>query len=226
MTLLLIEDEKAMRETLQRTLSRKGWDVRTASDGEQGFELWKRLAPSVVLLDLSLPKLDGLNVLAKARESGLDSPVIILTARGTVGDKIIGLNLGADDYIPKPFDLDELEARINALIRRKNRKVNDNFSDEKQDLQVGRLKLNIASGAIVVDGNTLTFTPRESKMLSILMQRCGNVVTKEQLFNQIFLDELDVNIEAVEVVAYRLRKKIQGLNCEIVTLRGLGYLLK
>jgi two-component system, OmpR family, response regulator TctD len=118
MKLLLIEDNPAMQTTLQRALERRGMQVLTCGDGARALALWQASLPDAVLLDLSLPGRDGLLVLSDARAAGLTTPVIILTARGTVGDRIVGLNTGADDYLPKPFDLDELEARVRALVRR------------------------------------------------------------------------------------------------------------
>ncbi|WP_309680501.1 response regulator, partial [Polaromonas sp.] len=118
MKLLLVEDDPAMRTTLVRALSRLGWVIDVCVDGLQAQDQWRASEPDVVLLDLTLPGMDGLAVLASARQSGLSTPVLILTARGTVGDRVLGLNAGADDYLPKPFDLDELEARVRALRRR------------------------------------------------------------------------------------------------------------
>ncbi|MDO8376485.1 MAG: response regulator, partial [Aquabacterium sp.] len=118
MKLLLIEDNTAMQTTLQRSFERRGLQVVLCGDGARALDRWRASLPDVVLLDLSLPGRDGLQVLADARAEGLATPVIILTARGTVGDRILGLNTGADDYLAKPFDLDELEARVRALARR------------------------------------------------------------------------------------------------------------
>ena len=114
MKLLLVEDDPSMQVTLQRSLARSKIDVRVCGDGALALAHWRAVEPDVVALDLSLPNLDGLQVLAQARAEGLRTPVLLLTARGTVGDRIVGLNAGADDYLPKPFDLDELEARIRA----------------------------------------------------------------------------------------------------------------
>lgn len=119
MKLLLVEDDAAMRTTLVRALGRRGIQIEACGDGRVALEKWRAATFDVILLDLTLPGLDGLQVLEQARRGGLDTPVLILTARGTVGDRIIGLNTGADDYLPKPFDLDELEARLRALHRRR-----------------------------------------------------------------------------------------------------------
>ncbi len=118
MKLLLVEDNTAMQTTLRRSFERRGMQVVVCGDGARALDRWQASMPDVVLLDLSLPGLDGLSVLAAARAAGLATPVLILTARGTVGDRILGLNTGADDYLAKPFDLDELEARVRALVRR------------------------------------------------------------------------------------------------------------
>src|SRR5262245_17330006 len=119
MKVLLVEDDASMQTALKRALQNRGMEVALCSDGRAALEQWKSAAPDVAMLDLTLPGLDGLLVLEQARKSGLATPVLILTARGTVGDRIIGLNTGADDYLPKPFDLDELEARLRALHRRR-----------------------------------------------------------------------------------------------------------
>jgi two-component system response regulator TctD len=223
MRLLLIEDDAALQTSLQRTLERRGMRVLLCGDGLQALALWRQHLPDVVLLDLSLPGIDGLEVLAQARQRGMVTPVLILTARGTVGDRVIGLNTGADDYLAKPFDLDELEARVRALYRRNAGAA----SDLAPDLPTcGQLRLDTASGAIHQGFKVLDLTPRESRMMRTLMERVGRAVAKEQLFEVVFPDEPDVQYEAIEVVAYRLRKKLAGTGASLVTLRGLGYLLK
>lgn len=223
MRLLLIEDDPALQTSLQRTLERRGMRVQLCGDGLQALEIWRQQLPDVVLLDLSLPGIDGLEVLAQARQSGLATPVLILTARGTVGDRVIGLNTGADDYLAKPFDLDELEARVRALNRRSAGAGGEPVSDQ---VVCGPLRLDTASGAIHHGFKVLDLTPRELRMLRTLMERAGRAVAKEQLFEVVFPGEPDVQYEAIEVVAYRLRKKLGGIGVTLVTLRGLGYLLK
>ena len=219
MKLLLVEDDPAMQATLQRALGRKQIDVRVCGDGAAALAQWQALEPDVVALDLSLPGRDGLQVLADARAAGLRTPVLLLTARGTVGDRVLGLNAGADDYLPKPFDLDELEARLRALRRRQG------GADEPVP-EVGALRLDLASGAIYLRGEVLELTPREAALLRALMARPGHAVAKERLFSLVFPGEAEVQAEAIEVVAYRLRKKLAGSGASLVTLRGLGYLLK
>lgn len=219
MKLLLVEDDPAMQATLQRSLGRRQIDVRVCSDGAAALAQWQALAPDVVALDLSLPGRDGLQVLADARAAGLRTPVLLLTARGTVGDRVLGLNAGADDYLPKPFDLDELEARLRALRRRQG------GADEPVP-EVGALRLDPSSGAVYLRGEVLELTPREAALLRALMVRPGHAVAKERLLALVFPGEAEVQAEAIEVVAYRLRKKLTGSGASLVTLRGLGYLLK
>jgi two-component system response regulator TctD len=177
----------------------------------------------VVVLDLSLPGLDGLQVLEQARRQGLRTPVLILTARGTVGDRIIGLNLGADDYLPKPFDLDELEARLSALSRRRPTSSTELAASTQL---VGQLRYDKDSGAIYHRDQVLELTPRELALLQVLIVKPGHAVSKEKLFELVFPGEVDVQYEAIEVVVYRLRKKLLHTGVTLVTLRGLGYLLK
>ena len=222
MHLLLIEDDPALFTTLQRSLVRAQMRVDVCSDGAQALTHWNTLQPDVVVLDLSLPGVDGLDVLKQARRSGLRTPVLILTARGTVGDKVLGLNAGADDYLPKPFDLDELEARIRALHRRNA----DNPAPQSSDLLVGELRLDRNSGAIYHRHEVLDLTPRELALMTALMLRPGHAVSKERLFEVVFPGQVDVQFEAIEVVVYRLRKKLTAMRVSLVTLRGLGYLLK
>ncbi len=223
MRLLLIEDDPALQTGLKRTMERRGMRVQLCGDGSQALTIWRQQLPDVVLLDLSLPGIDGLEVLAQARQSGLLTPVLILTARGTVGDRVIGLNTGADDYLAKPFDLDELEARVRALNRRR---VSASGEPASEQVACGPLRLDAASGAIHHGFKVLDLTPRELRMMRSLMERTGRAVAKEQLFEVVFPGEPDVQYEAIEVVAYRLRKKLDGIGVTLVTLRGLGYLLK
>jgi len=221
MNVLLIEDHEPLRQTLTRSLRLKGLQIHEAADGPRGLETWRRYRPDVVILDLSLPGLDGLQVLAQARNEGLSTPVLILTARSTISDRILGLNTGADDYLAKPFDLDELEARLRALTRRHGLP----WGLESQASYCG-IQVDPISGAIVRDQVPQDFPPREAACFKALLSRPGQAFSKEQLFESIFPGEEDVRIDAVEVVAYRLRKRLGDWPVELVTLRGLGYLLR
>jgi two-component system, OmpR family, response regulator TctD len=226
MKLLLIEDNPAMQTTLQRSFERRGIQVLTCGDGDRALALWQASLPDAVLLDLSLPGRDGLQVLGDARAAGLTTPVIILTARGTVGDRIIGLNTGADDYLPKPFDLDELEARVRALVRRAVSNADAPSPSGAKPATWCGMHADKDSGAVYFEGQPLDLAPRELALLRAVLGRPGHAIAKERLFELVFPGEGHVQPEAIEVVAYRLRKKIAHTGAQLVTLRGLGYLLK
>jgi two-component system response regulator TctD len=234
MRLLLVEDDPYLQENLVRSLSRRGLQVTSASTAAQAVSVWQSLRPDVVLLDLTLPDGDGLNVVSQVRQMGFSTPVLVLTARATVGDRVLGLNSGADDYMAKPFDLDELEARLNALYRRTKsaQKASSSQTDISQarnglqTLQLGAVSLDTLNGVAYLHQQAMELTPREVAMLQALMAQAGQAVSKERLFSAVFPDELDVQFEAIEVVAYRLRKKLTDTGISLVTLRGLGYLLK
>jgi two-component system, OmpR family, response regulator TctD len=215
MKVLLVEDDPSMQTALRRALQRRGMEVDVCGDGRAALQAWKDAAPEVVVLDLTLPGLDGLQILEQARREGIATPVLILTARGTVGDRIIGLNTGADDYLPKPFDLDELEARVRALARRRPAA---GAQGSAASAAPGGLRYH--------RDEVLELTPRELALLQALVAKPGLAVSKERLYEVVFPGETDVQYEAIEVVVYRLRKKLAHTGAKLVTLRGLGYLLK
>lgn len=223
MRLLLIEDDPALALTLKRSLERKLMQVQLCDNGGQAVAAWQAMQPDVVVLDLNLPGLDGLQVLKNARQAGLPTPVLILTARGTVGDKILGLNAGADDYLPKPFDLDELEARVRALNRRQSGALS---STDDPATAFGALRLDRDNRALYLQGAVMDLSPREFALMAALIKKPGHAVAKERLLDLVFPGQQDVQLEAIEVVVYRLRKKLLNAGVTLVTLRGLGYLLK
>jgi two-component system response regulator TctD len=196
MKLLLIEDNPTMQATLQRSFERRGIQVATCSDGLRAVDRWQASVPDVVLLDLTLPGLDGLEVLTRART-------------------------GADDYLPKPFDLDELEARVRALARRGS----GNADPRAEPADFHGLRVDNNSGAVYCRGQPMELAPREAALLRALLAHAGQAVAKERLFDQVFAGEADVQPDAIEVVAYRLRKKLTATGVKLVTLRGLGYLV-
>lgn len=219
MKLLLVEDDAAMAQALQLALERRGFEVAHCADGGDALQRLRHQPPDAALLDLTLPGMDGLQVLHKARTEGIAVPILVLTARGAVGDRVLGLNAGADDYLAKPFDLDELEARVRALLRRRGR-------DDGPAPSCGPLAMDRESGAFYLAGAPLEVTPREQALLKALIARPGQAVAKEKLFRLVFPMEQDIQFEAIEVVAYRLRKKLAGSGVSLITLRGLGYLLR
>ncbi|MBS0389822.1 MAG: response regulator [Proteobacteria bacterium] len=224
MQLLLVEDDATMQATLQRSLTRRGMAVTALGDGRTALAEWRSHPPDAVVLDLTLPGLDGLQVLAQARAGGLRTPVLLLTARGTVGDRVLGLNTGADDYLPKPFDLDELEARLRALVRRSGDAIE--AKPASSALVMGAISYEKESGVIYVHGTPMDLTPREQALLRALLAQPERAITKERLYELVFPGQSEVQYEAIEVVVYRLRKKLAGTGVALMTLRGLGYLLK
>ena len=182
MKVLLVEDDPSMQVALRRTLHNRGMEVEVCGDGREALARWKAAPPDVVMLDLTLPGMDGLLVLEQARKAGLATPVLILTARGTVGDRIIGLNTGADDYLPKPFDLDELEARLRALHRRRV----PAGQPASAEPGIGGLHWDRQSGAIHFRDEILELAPREGALMQALLARPGHAVPKERLFELVF----------------------------------------
>ncbi|HRP19079.1 MAG TPA: response regulator transcription factor [Alicycliphilus sp.] len=224
MQLLLVEDDATMQATLQRSLARRGMAVTALADGRAALAEWRAHPPDAVVLDLTLPGLDGLQVLEQARAGGLRTPVLLLTARGTVGDRVLGLNAGADDYLPKPFDLDELEARLRALLRRSA--DGSQTPTPPEGPVVGALRYDKDSGVIYLQDAPMDLTPREQALLRALLAQPGRALPKERLYELVFPGQSEVQYEAIEVVVYRLRKKLTGTGATLMTLRGLGYLLK
>ncbi len=224
MRLLLIEDNPALQATVARSFERRGMRVTACGDGLRALDRWRAVLPDVVVLDLSLPGRDGLQILADARAEGLRTPVLILTARGTVGDRILGLNTGADDYLAKPFDLDELEARVRALARRASG-LGLGPAEGRAPTFCG-LQADTDNGAIYNQGLPMDLTAREAALLRALLARPGQAVAKDRLTGLVFHGEAEVSPDAIEVVVYRLRKKLADTPTQLVTLRGLGYLLQ
>ena len=184
MQLLLVEDDATMQATLQRSLSRRGMAVTALADGRAALAEWRAHPPDAVVLDLTLPGLDGLQVLAQARAAGLRTPVLLLTARGTVGDRVLGLNAGADDYLPKPFDLDELEARLRALLRRSA--DGSQTPTPPEGPVVGALRYDKDSGVIYLQDAPMDLTPREQALLRALLAQPGRALPKERLYELVF----------------------------------------
>jgi len=216
MKILLVEDDFDLSGALVRALVRRGFEVLHCGDGLEALTLCKHHDFDAVALDLSIPGIDGLHLLQRLRSDGNATPVLVLTARGAVGDRVAGLNAGADDYLAKPFDLDELEARLRAIARRRS---------GANELSCGTLRYDRGSGALFRDDRPLELSPREGSLMRALFARPGHGVTKERLFALIFSAGDDVQPDAIEVIVHRLRRKIAGSGAEIMTLRGVGYLL-
>jgi two-component system response regulator TctD len=217
MRVLLVEDHPDLAQWLAQWLTQGGFVVERIDRGDDADLALSTNRYDLVILDLSLPHLDGLDVLARLRDRGDNTPVLVLTARGGKNDRVRGLNLGADDYLPKPFELDELEARIRALLRRSNAQT------PRQ--KIGRLILDTRNREVTLDGRPLQLTPRELAVLEALAARLGRPVARETVFNRVFEFDSDARIESIEIYVHRLRKKIEGSGATITTLRGLGYAL-
>lgn len=219
MRLLLVEDHRELSEWIAKTLRHAGYVLDVLDRGDHADHALLTQHYDLVILDLSLPGMDGLDVLRRlrAREKGVPTPVLVLTARGSTEDRVKGLNLGADDYLPKPFDLGELEARIKALLRRSG--------NVAPTVGIGLLEFDTNTRMATVSGQPLALTPRELAVLEALMSRIGRPVSREALFEKVFDFDADARVEAIEIYVSRLRKKLEGSGVAINTLRGLGYLL-
>lgn len=218
MRLLLVEDTEELARWLEKALTQKGFAVDRVADGMAADHALQCEAYALVVLDISLPRMDGLEVLARLRRRGQSVPVLLLTARSALDDRVRGLNLGADDYLTKPFEMDELEARLRALLRRSQ-------SHTSQNQSLGQLVLD-GEGYFLLADRPLALTPREASILTTLMQRQGRPVSRQSLYEQTFTLSDEASPESIELYVHRVRKKLAGSNVVIVTLRGLGYSLE
>ena len=219
MKILLVEDHVELSRWIARALGGHRYTVERALNGVDADGLLATQSYDLVILDLSLARMDGLEVLRRLRARGTTTPVLVLTARSGVGDRVQGLNLGADDYLGKPFELAELEARVNALLRRSR-------AEMQPRLKCGDLEFDTVSHAFEAGGRLLSLTPREHAVLEILMLRAGKAVPKEHIFEQVFAAQSDASPDAIEIYVHRLRRKLESTSVRITTLRGLGYLLE
>lgn len=219
MKLLLAEDDVLLADALSTQLRGAGFEVQHAPNGAVADFLLEREPHDIAVLDLGLPMLDGLSVLHKVRQRQPDLPVLLLTARDSLDDRVAGLQAGADDYVTKPFDFPELLARLQALLRRSQRRLG-------VASQVGRLALDEGARRATIAGEPIELSGREWSLLSLLVQQQGKVVTKEQI-HAVWSDESEVGGgNAIEVYVHRLRRKTEGSGVNIRTVRGIGYLLE
>ncbi|MBE0439393.1 MAG: response regulator transcription factor [Gammaproteobacteria bacterium] len=220
MRILLVEDENHLRERIKQQLQQQNLTVDAASDGEEGLFLGTEYPYDVAIIDLGLPKLSGIEVIEKLRKAGKEFPILILTARGRWQDKVEGLESGADDYLVKPFHIEELSARINALARRAS-------GWSSSVLRCGPIALNPTSQQVTNNNVTLDLTAYEYRILHYLMLHSGQVLSKTELTDHIYEQDHDRDSNVIEVFIKRLRNKIdpdKTLN-PIETLRGRGYRL-
>lgn len=218
MRILLVEDEAPLRETLTARLKREGFAVDAAQDGEEGLYMGREVPFDVAIIDLGLPKMSGMELVKALRGEGLKFPILILTARSSWQDKVEGLKYGADDYLVKPFHVEELLARLNALMRRA-------AGWSKPSLECGLIKLDLAAQTVSVDNAGVELTSYEYKVLEYLMLHAGELVSKADLTEHIYQQDFDRDSNVLEVFIGRLRKKLdpEGQLKPIETVRGRGY---
>ncbi|HEY8158680.1 MAG TPA: response regulator transcription factor [Methylobacter sp.] len=219
MNILLIEDDAVLADGLTHTLSDSGYSVTSATTGAHAKQLLLAQDFDLIVLDLGLPDMDGLELLRRLRSRKIPLPILILTARDGVNDRITGIEQGADDYMTKPFELRELEARVQALIRR----CYGGFSN---DIVIGRLTLDTHNRQVLVDGQTINLSAREYGVMEILLIQAGKVVSKDRIAQRLAADGDALTDNAVEIYVHRLRKRIEPYGAVIRTVRGLGYLLE
>jgi DNA-binding response OmpR family regulator len=221
-TILLIEDRREVLDVLGRTLSSNGFSVLTAMDGDSGLRLALDQRPDLVILDIGLPKLSGLHVAKELRMRAFTAPILMLTALDTVPDKVSGLEAGADDYLAKPFDYDELLARVRALLRRSVREPDATL------IRVGDLSVDLVTRDVTRSGRPVSLTQKEYGLLEYLVRHAGTPVTREQISEQVWRQPFDANTNIVDVYINYLRKKldIEDLPPLVHTVRGVGYVLR
>lgn len=219
MRILLAEDDSELANGLALALRQSGYAVDRVSSGTDADAALLSAAYDLLVLDLSLPELDGFDVLARLRARKQPVLVLILTARDEIENRIRGLDLGADDYVTKPFVLGELEARIRALTRRAR-------GESALLIRCGPLALDTVGQRVLLDGRPLDLTQREFNLLAVLVRRCGQVVSKDYLFEQMYDWDSQAGLSAIEVFVSRVRKKIEPVGMTIRVVRGLGYLLE
>lgn len=219
MRILLVEDNLQLANSLSQALRQSQFVVDCMHDGVDADHVLMTQHYAAIILDLALPRMNGMEVLRRLRSRDSKVPVLILTAQGGVQDRVHGLNLGADDYLSKPFELSELEARLRALIRRAHGR-------ENPVVQCASLRYDGNTRLFALGEKALALTPREHAVLEVLIMDLGKTVSKDKLVEQVFALDQDSGTDAIEIYIHRLRKKLEGSDVAIVTLRGLGYTLE
>jgi len=221
MKILLIEDSVRLQKSIGLALKKSGYAVDVAGDGERGLWMAESGSYDVVLLDLMLPKMDGLTLLKHVRKEGMDTHILILTAKDAVEDRVRGLEMGADDYLTKPFSLDELLARVAALIRR-------SYGQKNPEQCIGNLVVDLNRHEVRVGVKTLPLAPREYKVLEFLCRRADELVGRSEIEDHIYEEALDIFSNVIDSTISILRKKMaeSGCDAKIITRRGQGYMLE
>jgi two-component system OmpR family response regulator len=216
---LIVDDEPAIRRFLRTSLGAQGYGVSEAEDARTALDALRRHPTDVLVLDLGLPDVDGFEMIRRLRDGGSVVPIIVLSSRTDEAGKVKALDLGADDYMTKPFDLPEFEARVRALMRRGQHHATN-------VLRHGKLSLDLEARRVFHDGRPIDLSARELAVVELLMSRQGRVVTKEQMVDRLFGWGEDVGSNAIEVCVHRVRKKLEPCGVEIRTVRGMGYLME
>ena len=219
MRILVVEDDSVLSAALARALNQAAYAVDLVGNGDAANAALDSGAYDLVVLDLALPKVDGLQVLRRLRDRRSRVPVLILSARDSLDDRVKGLDVGADDYMTKPFDLPEFEARVRALVRRGQHHATN-------VLRHGPLSLDLEARRVFHDGRPIDLSARELAVMELLLSRQGRVVTKEQMVDRLFGWGEDVGSNAIEVCVHRVRRKLEPYGIEIRTVRGMGYLME
>jgi two-component system OmpR family response regulator len=221
---LVVDDEAPLGDLLRMALRYEGWDVQTAANGQDALALARTFSPDVVVLDIMLPDLDGLQVLQRLRAAGTDAPVLFLTAKDAVDDRVAGLTAGGDDYVTKPFALDEVIARLRGLLRRSARTVPAAADPE---IRVGDLVLNEETYEVERGGEPIALTATEFELLRYLMRNPRRVLSKAQILDRVWSYDFGGRSSIVEIYISYLRKKVdEGRDAMIHTVRGVGYTIK
>jgi two-component system, OmpR family, response regulator len=221
---LVVDDEPTLTDLLQMALRYEGWEVRTASDGRQALNLAREFRPDAIVLDIMLPDIDGMQVLSRVRQDGQQTAVLFLTAKDSLEDRINGLTAGGDDYVTKPFSLEELVARLRGLIRRSMLAVSD---EDDPRLIVGDLMLDEDSHEVTRSGEQIDLTATEFELLRYLMRNPRRVLSKTQILDRVWSYDFGGKSSVVEIYISYLRRKIDaGRKPMIHTVRGAGYMLK
>ena len=219
MRLLIVEDNRGLADWLAKLLRGENYVVDCVYDGETALEGTDFENYDLAIVDLALPGISGLEVIGQVRGRGFSTPILILTAQDALQRRVEGLNAGADDYLTKPFEIEELEARLRALLRRATTPL-------RSELRFGPLSLNQNTRLFAIDGEPMHLSPREYAVLEALLRRAGSTVSKETLLESVYGFEDEVNLSAIEVNVHRLRKRLESSEVTIATLRGIGYLLR
>jgi DNA-binding response OmpR family regulator len=220
---LLIDDERALTNLVTMALKYEGWEVDVAHDGREALTKFATTDPDILVLDIMLPDVDGLRILQRVRAAGTYTPVLFLTARDSVSDRVTGLTAGADDYLTKPFDLGELVARLHALLRRSS------LSERSPDtMTVGHLTIDTARRLVFVEGERAELTKREFDLLAVLAENAGVVLTRQRLLELVWGYDFEVDTNVADVFISYLRRKLEreGHPRVIHTVRGIGYVLR